>query len=420
MIRPTKTGGAFAALTLLFYLGAQRSETSLLFLVVGLLLSCFILNAVAARWSVRALEIELPSKMTATEGDRLDGQWGIANRSLRGAGLATVQAPWGTALRIGPLAPGQLLHKTPELLLPRRGVYEVRDLVLESSYPFGLVKASRKLGLRGEIVVLPRVYGCLPPRAAGFEPLLGGSFTGAHKSRSGGEFVGVRPIQPGDPPRLIHWRSSAKGQGLQVKEFQRELAGRVSILLDPRTMRTMKDGGEAGALAMALGHSSQARETFFRWKAFGGRVVKTGKEESTLDWAARAVASLAFAALDAGHHLSFIDLSGLTPMSIPPFSHGDELLEALARIGNDGANLTARRLEEAVSLLPKRSSLCFVLWKLDPEVARFFREGRVGRRPVEIYLPAPARVEAISPGLTLHRYGPHSVGGAPPVGQPRL
>lgn len=73
-----------------------------------------------------------------------------------------------------------------------------------------------------------RVYaGMIPARAGG----------------SGTEFFGVRTYQPGDPPRAINWRASARyDEALYSNEFQQERVADVGIVLDGR-MRTNEFAG---------------------------------------------------------------------------------------------------------------------------------------------------------------------------------
>ncbi len=45
---------------------------------------------------------------------------------------------------------------------------------------------------------------------------------------------GVRNYEAGDPVRFIHWKQSAKGQGLKTKEFEDEISRSFLIMIDLR------------------------------------------------------------------------------------------------------------------------------------------------------------------------------------------
>ena len=371
----TKTGVGFAGLSCLLYMASMQAATGLLFLVLGILVACLLANAIEARRSAAALDVVPPRSFCGTEGQRATGSWRVRNRTSRTCGLARISGELGTLLQVGRLAPGEKAGVTPGLELPRRGVYRYSDLKLVSTYPFGLVRAGRKLRLRGELVVYPAVYECEPPRASGFGPMLGGGFTGPFRAVVGDRFHGVRPLQDTDPVKLIHWPSSSKGQGLMVKEFDEELSGRVAILLDTRS-RAAPDG------------------------------------DSVLDWTARAAGSLALAALDSGHQVELADILTGAVNTFAPFADPEAVLAVLARIQESSGQLSADALEGLLPDLSSKSSLCFVLSRLDPWLPPFVRDSRTCRkRVVSVYVPALARAGEWLEGLDAHTYGPKCIDG---------
>jgi uncharacterized protein (DUF58 family) len=90
-------------------------------------------------------------------------------------------------------------------------------------------------------------------------------FESVSPARAGGtgtEFFGVREYQPGDPPRAINWRASARhAEALYSNEFQQERVADIGIVLDGRLRTNEFAGGHslfehsvqaAAALADAL------------------------------------------------------------------------------------------------------------------------------------------------------------------------
>lgn len=164
---------------------------------------------------------------------------------------------------------------------------------------------------------------------------------------AGAHFAGVRPWQAGDPLKHIHWPSSSKGLGLQVKHFDEELSGRISFIQD-------------------CGYA---------------------RREDLLDHCLRATGSLIFSALDAGHHVEWIDLSRLTQQLIPPFADGQEILDALARLTLDPDCLTRERLLQAVERLSAKSALVLMLTGLNGDVEDLVRHLQRRNRRLSLYLP---------------------------------
>jgi len=373
MIALTRPGAGFAGLSVLLYLASMQSTSGLLFLVLGVVFGCFAFNAAEARRSVVGLSVAPPDSPTATEGERLSGRWTVTNATKHALGLVEVKAPCGTLLRTGLVAGGKTICATSQLVLRVRGVYPYRGLRLSSAYPFGLVRSQRRVEVTGEILVHPAVYECEPPRVAGFEPTLGGQFTGASKSAAGDRFHGVRPMEDRDPMKLIHWPSSSKGQGMMVKEFDEELSGRVSLLVDCSAART-PDG------------------------------------DSTLDWAARAAGSLALAALEQGNQVELADLGAGTVLSVSPFADVDVLLSALARLKERPGPVPLTEVQELLERLPRRSGLCFVLTRPDQERIGFIENDPLcAGRTVSVCVPDFAEPLDWPAHADLRRYSAHAL-----------
>jgi len=372
----SKLGSSFLGLGFLMYLASMQSQSGLLFLVLGIVASCFVINAFGASWASSCLAIVPPCSVQGVEGQAVEGTWEVHNTSGHPTGMARVLGPWGEMFRVGALDPAETVHLTPELVFDRRGVYSFSALSLVSSYPFGLVRSRGHLPLQGEVVVYPAAYECPAPRAAGFEPMVGGKFAGRNRSASGDSFHGIRPIRPGDPVKLIHWASSAKGQGLMVREYDEELSGRVGIVLDA-AKGAAPDGGPI------------------------------------LDWAARACASLMLSALDAGHQVEFVDASTPTSLSVPPFSDGSTVLDHLARVEPNRTPLTPDDLDRCIRALPARAALALVLTSLDARLVEHIRTVLTGSgRLVTLYVPVTASGDGAA-DLSVFHYGPHSIEAIP-------
>ena len=185
---PTVMGSSLVLLCFMLYLVSMQSYSGLLLLILGLLFGVYVINLVEAYRSCRALSFHPPANVTCTEGETLKGTWEIGNETTHATGTASVFSPFGEVLRVGPVEPEDTVHVTPELRLSRRGVYPFRRLHVESTFPFGLIRASRRLSVAGEIVVYPAPYPCAAPPAAGFEPMVGGKFKGKNRSSAGDHF----------------------------------------------------------------------------------------------------------------------------------------------------------------------------------------------------------------------------------------
>lgn len=364
-MRLTGTGLLILLATLAFAMAALTSQSGLLVLLSGLLLGCLVVNEVHSRKVLHQLRLDAPPVCHAEEKNSLADPWVVANLGRRPASLITAVHPEGVLFEVSVLEPGEHRHVVPHFRPPRRGVYHWRDVRLQTTHPFGLFCAHRRMPLEGELVVYPALYPVAAPPAAGYDVMLGGKHRGSRRIASGTHFAGVRPLQSGDPLKQIHWPSSAKGVGLMVKTYEEELSGRLSVLLDP-------------------GHTG---------------------DRATADACVRAAGSLMFVALDEGHHVEWMVLGSDSVELVPPFSDGHELLDALARLPVQPGVLTTPHLQQACGHISSRSAVVLVVTTVNEAVAQAVQELSDRRRPMTLCVPAPAYQWPVLSGVTVWEYG---------------
>lgn len=97
----------------------------------------------------------------------------------------------------------------------RRGVLRAPRLTLQSRFPLGLWCAWSKVDLDMSVLVYPKPIAGPLPSAVGM------AMAGTSQGRQVGveDFYGLRHYNAGDSPKQIAWKSLARGQGLQVKQF---------------------------------------------------------------------------------------------------------------------------------------------------------------------------------------------------------
>ena len=79
MLLPTKLGISLAAGVCMLYLVSLQSQSGLLFLIMGVLIACFALNAVTASNAAKRLEVTPPESIHCTEGEHLSDAWTVEN-----------------------------------------------------------------------------------------------------------------------------------------------------------------------------------------------------------------------------------------------------------------------------------------------------------------------------------------------------
>jgi len=209
-----------------------------------------------------------------------------------------------------------------------RGGHPFRGLRVEAMDHFGVQPGRHWVTVRSDLFVFPpltrlkyveirtrrtRVYsGTIPARVGG----------------AGVEFYGLREYQPGDPPRWINWRASARyGDEMFANEFQQERVADVGIVLDGREK------------------TNQFRD---------------GK--SLFEYSVLAAASLADAFLTQGNRVSLLHYGQYLEWTLPAYGkvQRERLLQALAHARVGDSPVFAGLEHIPVRLFPAHSQVVLV------------------------------------------------------------
>jgi uncharacterized protein (DUF58 family) len=120
-------------------------------------------------------------------------------------------------------APSEQIRLRADLTFGKRGTLVCRPLMATSSVPFGLAQKRLEFDSADRIVVYPAVGQVNLPRLRRWLMQSSRPDERMHRSRrrlaQDVEFHGLRSFRPGDSPRWIHWRTSARRAELMVREF---------------------------------------------------------------------------------------------------------------------------------------------------------------------------------------------------------
>ena len=135
--------------------------------------------------------------------------------------------------------PGRVISLRPRMSrtwaakvpLTHRGQYRVDPMVVRTGDPFGLFESVASVGPGAGVLVYPQVQS-LPGWNLPSAAIEGASARAEHGPHLTPLVTSVRPYTPGDAFNRIHWRSSARHQELQVKEFDIEPSADLWIFAD--------------------------------------------------------------------------------------------------------------------------------------------------------------------------------------------
>lgn len=279
----TKSGIAFSLLTVGIAVVALHSKINFLVLLFGMMVSAFILSFVLSRVTMRGLDFarRLPSAVHA--GEPFTVELRVANRKRRLASYGIVvrdELPDGLASErpgglVIALAPREALDVPYTACASRRGVYALRSIAFSTRHPFGLFHQGRARALPGELVVYPRL-GEVATGFLGRTRALALSQQRTHGALGEEEFRNLREYRPGDNPRRIHWKTSAKLGKPLVREFEAVVGQRLLILLDTRCPASGEPALEdAISFAASLARDMMARGFFVALAAYAPGLLAT-------------------------------------------------------------------------------------------------------------------------------------------------
>jgi len=229
----------------LIFGGAMLREVNLLLVLAGMLLGPMVFSWRSVVLTLRGLRAErhVPDEICA--GDlllarlhlrntrRRLGSWGlVVEEEIRREGAPRRERPLRTSVLFPYVPAGESRKGGYRGRLVRRGRYRLGPLRVSTRFPFGLFRSTITLERPDTVVVFPRL-GRLTGRWARRHRL---SFAGTHRRerRPGpeGDFYGVRPRQPGDGRRRVHWRASARAGEVVVRQFEQPRNRDLAVLVD--------------------------------------------------------------------------------------------------------------------------------------------------------------------------------------------
>lgn len=132
---------------------------------------------------------------------------------------------------VGPITPHGADHLTYPVATEHRGLITAGPLVVRRYDPFGLVTAERRFTSTCSVSVRPRRHP-LRMLPSGRQRDLEGPTR--ERSEGTASFHQLRPYQPGDDLRRIHWRSTARTGDLLVKQMVDTTRPELVVVLDNR------------------------------------------------------------------------------------------------------------------------------------------------------------------------------------------
>jgi uncharacterized protein (DUF58 family) len=143
-----------------------------------------------------------------------------------------VSSTQGAVLHLAPMRAGRTARAAYRLPTRQRGQIVVGPLTLSRTDPLGLARRNVKAAPSTSVTVLPRWHRVGVPGSGADRGPLGQLLRMRALGREGDEFRSLREYAPGDDLRRIHWRASARSDGLKVREADPSGMKQLAVVLD--------------------------------------------------------------------------------------------------------------------------------------------------------------------------------------------
>ncbi|HEY7773823.1 MAG TPA: DUF58 domain-containing protein [Marinagarivorans sp.] len=215
---PTLMGFGFLGLSLLLWLLGTNYQNNLILALSYLLMSLVVVAILHTYANLAGLRIKVLGAKPAfagetvyfilqVEGARAKGCDNLTIRWWNGDDACFDFEPDGDGKHSAQIQVG--VHAV------HRGYLDPGKLLLESTFPLGLIRCWTWLNLDARAVVFPKPLKVqFPPQVTGENEGEGGEY-----AMGGDDFAGLKEYRAGDPIKHIAWKHFAREQGLYSKEY---------------------------------------------------------------------------------------------------------------------------------------------------------------------------------------------------------
>ncbi len=233
--RITLEGVIFVLVTFFIGFAAINTGTNLLYLIMSMMLSFFILSGYLSTNSLRKITVKrlAAHHISALEEAIVHIEVKNTKRRMSSYSLRIMDYVESGELvgvcYLFHISPGARQKVSYKVRFPRRGLYALSRIRVVTRFPFGFFERAFSIKQRQEILVYPQIID-VRPILRGAKVDLGEYETG--RKGHGISLYGLREYTPTDSARFIHWKVSARSSKIMVREFEKEEKKKVTLCLN--------------------------------------------------------------------------------------------------------------------------------------------------------------------------------------------
>lgn len=375
---------ALAAISLLLLVGLLLGASMLVYSAYVLMAVFWANRYLSQRWTMALAATrtiathELEVGQTVQVQLRLDNRdswsvlWVIIEDSLpRGAllGPPPALALEGHNLRICSVPARASRVVAYRLTALRRGYYQIGPTLAETGDLLGLHRRFRVIAPPSHLLVLPRLIPLAGYDVASSRPV--GEVKVTYRLLEDPTLIsGIRPYQPGDPLRSIHWRATARTGELQCKQYQPTSVAGATLILDLHVASNPQHHEPVRSDLAVTAAASICHTLLQMQQPFG--LISNGRDAA--DRFAEANQHQEFSSLgDAKRSVAMHSKSDRLRPIVLPVARGDEhfgrIHQTLARLERTDGMRLEELLLEAQSRIGRDTTALIILQEVDDAAA---------------------------------------------------
>jgi len=214
-ILPTRQGIIYGFTVIVMLLGSMNYSNSMGFMLTFVLIGLGFVAMYSCHANLTGLEIGAGRALPVFVDETARFQLHITNPGRNPRIAISLSADASDTMVTGDVAPAEHGKVSVPIAAHKRGWLKLERLVVETTYPFGLCRAWCWVYMNLRVLVYPKPAESAPPLPQASEGRGGGPQTDVGEE----DFSGLRTYRPGDSPRHIAWKSSAREQKLLTKQF---------------------------------------------------------------------------------------------------------------------------------------------------------------------------------------------------------
>jgi uncharacterized protein (DUF58 family) len=230
-IRITTVGLWYVLFAVLVAIAATNTGNNALYMVLAAMFAVLILSGLVSRENVRALTVALDSPGEVYANRPFSLGFTLRNRSR-------LLSRWFLLFTVSRSAQPLLVPFLPrrgksvgriEAMVASRGRHRFPYAHVSSLFPFGFFRKGVRYRVDLEVLAFPEIF---PAASARLEEADAFGEDASRRAGRGHDLHALRAYRPGDDPRGIHWKQTARTGELIYMERESERSRRLSILFD--------------------------------------------------------------------------------------------------------------------------------------------------------------------------------------------